>query len=135
MQRKESILQAAKDGEGMVLEVAEEDEAIVPVPVYHESIHELLVQIGIKERFLQISSNNAKATGTALTRLKNIMEYFGLKVPTKDNEVISFFLDMTPKAVESYGKYVRENLGRSPSTVYSILIGRSLFIFIFILIL
>jgi hypothetical protein len=125
LQRKESILQAAKDGEGMVLEVAEEDEAMVPVPVYQESIHELL----------QISSNNAKATGTALTRLKNIMEYFGLKVPTKDNEVISFFLDMTPKAVESYGKYVRENLGRSPSTVYSILIGRSLFIFIFILIL
>ena len=77
-----------------VAQVAEEDEAMVPV--YHESIHELLVQIGLKERFLQISSNNLKFSGTALTRLKNIMEYFGLKLPTKD-DVISFFL----------GNYVR----------------------------
>jgi len=94
LQRKESILQAAKDGEGMMLQAAEEDEAMVPV--YHESIQELLVQIGLKERFLQISSNNLKFSGTALTRLKNIMEYFGLKLPTKD-DVISFFL----------GNYVR----------------------------
>ena len=121
MQRKESILQAAKDGEGMILQAAEEDEAMV-VPVYHESIHELLIQIGLKERYLQISSN-LKFAGTALTRLKNVMEHFGLSIPTKE-DVISFFLGITPKAVESYAKYVREILGRSPSTVYSILIGR-----------
>ena len=121
--KKVEAIVPAEDEEVMTLHLAEEeDEAIVPV--YIESIQDILAQMGLKNRFLQISSNNSKASSTALTRLKNMLEYFG-GVHTEEG-IVNFFLNLTPTAVEAYTKYLSE-IGRSPSTVYSILIGQLLF--------
>jgi len=122
--KKVEAIVPAEDEEVMTLHLAEEeDEAIVPV--YIESIQDILAQMGLKNRFLQISSNNAKASSTALTRLKNMLEYFG-GVHTEEG-IVNFFLNLTPTAVEAYTKYLSEIIRRSPSTVYSILIGQLLF--------
>ena len=122
--KKVEAIVPAEDEEVMTLRLAEEEDEEAIVPVYLESIQDILAQMGLKNRFLQISSNNSKASSTALTRLKNMLEYFG-GVHTEEG-IVNFFLNLTPTAVEAYTKYLSE-IGRSPSTVYSILIGQLLF--------
>ena len=123
--KKVEAIVPAEDEEVMTLRLAEEEDEEAIVPVYLESIQDILAQMGLKQRFLQISSSNLKASSTALTRLKNMLEYFG--GGHSEEDIVNFFLNLTPTAVEAYTKYLSEIIRRSPSTVYSILIGQLLF--------
>ena len=56
--KKVEAIVPAEDEEVMTLRLAEEEDEEAIVPVYLESIQDILAQMGLKQRFLQISSSN-----------------------------------------------------------------------------
>jgi hypothetical protein len=115
------ILKAKSHVAGEVAEAGEPGEAGKTETQQH-TIREILIDLGLEQRYLKMSLNNYKSTGTALTRLDSMVTYYLAGSPTR-NDILSFFLNLTPERVEKYANYVSEVMGRSPSTIYSILIG------------
>jgi len=83
---------------------------------------EILIDLGIEKRFLKASLKNYKSTGTALTRLKLLMEHFN--VSNTREAILSFFLDLSPASIEEFANHISDS-GKSPSTVYATLLGYS----------
>ena len=68
--------------------------------VTFESVKEALVHIGLLDRFKKLNSNNSKAPGTALTRLEDMAIFFGIRPPLTGKVIITFFVSLTPDAIE-----------------------------------
>lgn len=83
---------------------------------------EILIDLGIEKRFLKATLKNYKSTGTALTRLKLLMEHFN--VSNTREAILSFFLDLSPASIEEFANHISDS-GKSPSTVYATLLGYS----------
>lgn len=81
---------------------------------------EILIDLGLEKRYLKNSSNNHKSTGTALTRLENLVKHFN--VSNTEKTILSFFLNLSPASIEKFANHLADR-GKSPSTVYSTLIG------------
>jgi hypothetical protein len=91
-------------------------------PLEAKTHREILIDLGIQKRYLKTSLNNHKSTGTVLTRLGNLMEHFN--VSNTREAILSFFLELNPASIEEFANHMSDS-GKSPSTVYSTLIGYS----------
>jgi hypothetical protein len=89
-------------------------------PLEAKTHREILIDLGIQKRYLKTSLNNHKSTGTVLTRLGNLMEHFN--VSNTREAILSFFLELNPASIEEFANHMSDS-GKSPSTVYSTLIG------------
>ena len=89
-------------------------------PLEAKTHREILIDLGIQKRYLKTSLNNHKSTGTVLTRLGNLMEHFN--VSNTREAILSFFLELNPASIEEFANHMSDG-GKSPSTVYSTLIG------------
>ena len=91
-------------------------------PLEAKTHREILIDLGIQKRYLKTSLNNHKSTGTVLTRLGNLMEHYN--VSNTREAILSFFLELNPASIEEFANHMSDS-GKSPSTVYSTLIGYS----------
>jgi hypothetical protein len=91
-------------------------------PLEVKTHRKILIDLGIQKRYLKTSLNNHKSTGTVLTRLGNLMEHFN--VSNTREAILSFFLELNPASIEEFANHMSDS-GKSPSTVYSTLIGYS----------
>ena len=91
-------------------------------PLEVKTHRKILIDLGIQKRYLKTSLNNHKSTGTVLTRLGNLMEHYN--VSNTREAILSFFLELNPASIEEFANHMSDS-GKSPSTVYSTLIGYS----------
>ena len=78
--------------------------------------------MGLREYLLKSTLGNSKATGTALTRVEELIKFMGTTPPVSSTSLCELVLSLTPAVVDQYTSHLAGTLGRAPSTVYSILI-------------